>query len=52
MNLITPVNIIFKKGYYVTAEKNRGGSHQPLLLKNIRSGACLFIQPTVQEALA
>jgi hypothetical protein len=37
MNLITPANIIFlPKGYCVTAEENRGSSHESLVIKNIR----------------
>ncbi len=38
MNLITPANIIFRKGYCVIAEGNRGSSHESLFIKNIRSG--------------
>jgi hypothetical protein len=52
MNLITPANIIFRKGYCVIAEENRGSSHESLFIKKIRSGRCSFIQPIDQEALA
>jgi hypothetical protein len=42
MNLITPANIIFRKGYCITAEENRGSSHESLVIKNIKYGS-MFI---------
>jgi hypothetical protein len=52
MNLITPANIIFRKGYCVIAEENRGSSHESLVIKISDSVACSFVQPIVEEALA
>jgi hypothetical protein len=52
MNLITPANIIFRKGYCVIAEENRGSSHESLVIEISDLAACSFIQLIDQEALA